>query len=106
MNNDFRKDVEGSFHGLVWYNHICLDGRAEPRTPSSGYLVPVLTLLNTKHFVNLAVHDVKNALSCMCYCNIAYAFVGLCMPSGPHDHFVVRLRFSGTDNIKAFSSIY
>ena len=34
MNNELRKDVEGSFHGQV-----CLDGRAKPRTLSSGYLI-------------------------------------------------------------------
>ena len=76
MINELRKDVEGSFHGHVWYSHICLDGRAKPRTPSSGYLVSVLSLVNMKHFVNHAVHGIKNALSCVCYCNLVYAFVG------------------------------
>jgi len=33
--------------------------------PSSEYLVSVLTLLNTKHFVNHALHDVQTALSCV-----------------------------------------
>ena len=65
MNGELRKDVEGSFHGQVWYKSH-LPGWASKATNA---FVRILSLRSDtfeyETLVNNALHDVQTALSCV-----------------------------------------